>query len=186
MKTIERGTVLRVSRGVYDHYGVYVGNDEIVHFTSYSSDKGSDNTVMKTDMRMFIRGAESFDVMAFPESLKDKSLLKGATFGSIAVAVASAAIPLARVISGAYAVLSAKSTYSAAATDGYHFYTKDECAERAEQCIGLAGYDLLERNCEHLAIWCKTGIQTSTQVNKLIEMGIEKSRTLRAYDYIPL
>ncbi len=40
----------------------------------------------------------------------------------------------------------------------------DETALRAESKLGECDYDLLGRNCEHLASWCVTGRNTSGQV----------------------
>ena len=36
--------------------------------------------------------------------------------------------------------------------------------QRALSRLGEADYDLFENNCEHFAVWCKTGRSHSTQV----------------------
>ena len=38
---------------------------------------------------------------------------------------------------------------------------------RAESSLGLQGYNLIYRNCEHFATWCKTGQADSAQVNSV-------------------
>ena len=48
---------------------------------------------------------------------------------------------------------------------GYHLYSAKETVARAKSCLGKAGYELLGNNCEHFALWCKTGVKTSHQVN---------------------
>ena len=48
---------------------------------------------------------------------------------------------------------------------GYHLYSAKETVARAKSCLGKAGYDLFGNNCEHFALWCKTGVKTSKQVN---------------------
>ncbi|MNF84780.1 NC domain protein [compost metagenome] len=182
MNSIQRGMVLRVSRGLYDHYGVYVGNDQIVHFTSPSSDKSASNSIMRTNMRLFIRDAYQFDVMGFGEK-KQGWLGAGIAFltkAGLAIVVPSLLLTLA-----AYSLF-AKNLYNWFATNHYHIYSREECASRAERCLGFAEYKLLLDNCEHFALWCKVGIHTSTQVNKLIELNIEKSRTIKANNYVPL
>lgn len=42
-------------------------------------------------------------------------------------------------------------------------YTLRESLERAESCIGMSGYTLFNNNCEHFAIWCRTGHAFSAQ-----------------------
>lgn len=184
MNTIDRGVVLRVSRGLYDHYGVYVGDNLIVHFTSHSSDKGADNFIMKTHMRMFIRDADRFDVMAFSEKKRGliEELLDDLKDSSFAFLIPTSLL-------AAFSTLpmhATKELYNWFAKSDYHFYSKDECAQRAEKCLGFGEYSKLLNNCEQFAIWCKTGVHTSTQVNKFIGLGIEKSRTLKANDYVAL
>lgn len=45
------------------------------------------------------------------------------------------------------------------------FYGPKQTVLRAKALIGSKGYDLFNNNCEHFAIWCKTGIKESTQVS---------------------
>ena len=39
--------------------------------------------------------------------------------------------------------------------------------ERSRSRIGEVGYDVFGNNCEHFAVWCKTGKHASTQVESL-------------------
>ena len=45
------------------------------------------------------------------------------------------------------------------------FYGPRETVQRARSKIGEGGYNLLTHNCEHFAIWCKTGLNVSTQAS---------------------
>ena len=45
------------------------------------------------------------------------------------------------------------------------FYGPRETVQRARSKIGKGGYNLLTHNCEHFAIWCKTGLMESTQLS---------------------
>jgi hypothetical protein len=51
----------------------------------------------------------------------------------------------------------------------YHLYSPKETVERARSRVGENSYNLVTNNCEHFAIWCKTGISESHQVNKVLE-----------------
>lgn len=182
MRAIERGMVLCVSRDWYDHYGVYVGNDEIVHFTSYSSDKNANNTIMKTSMRHFIRDAREFHVMAFEDDTPSGSIWT--TVAKFLLAATAATVSPVVAFGTGMAIGSAKHLYSWFVTNDYKLYSREECAKRAEKCLGFGEYNFILNNCEQFSLWCKIGIHTSTQVNKLSDLGIEKSRTLKANDYV--
>ena len=43
------------------------------------------------------------------------------------------------------------------------FYGPRKTVQRARLMIGKGDYDLFDHNCEHFAIWCKTGRLKSTQ-----------------------
>ena len=45
------------------------------------------------------------------------------------------------------------------------FYGPRETVQRARSKIGKCGYNLFTHNCEHFAIWCKTGLTESTQLS---------------------
>ena len=45
------------------------------------------------------------------------------------------------------------------------FYGPRETVQRARTKIGKGGYNLFTHNCEHFAIWCKTGLTESTQLS---------------------
>ena len=55
----------------------------------------------------------------------------------------------------------------------YHLHSGDETVARARGELGKEGYNLVTNNCEHFAIWCKTGLQESSQVNQVLDT-IEK------------
>jgi hypothetical protein len=42
-------------------------------------------------------------------------------------------------------------------------------ATRACSRIGERGYHLFQNNCEHFAVWCKTGLSDSTQVRAFLD-----------------
>lgn len=39
--------------------------------------------------------------------------------------------------------------------------------ERVHSRVGASGYDVLANNCEHFAVWCKTGRHESKQVQQV-------------------
>lgn len=56
-----KGNHIKVNRGVYTHHGVYISDDEVIHFTGTEDDSildWSKNEVIKTDLEYFLRGGE--------------------------------------------------------------------------------------------------------------------------------
>jgi len=47
-------------------------------------------------------------------------------------------------------------------------FSREETVSRARSRIGKKGYNLLFNNCEHFALWCKTGVNKSDQVEKTL------------------
>jgi Lecithin retinol acyltransferase len=56
-------------------------------------------------------------------------------------------------------------------------FVADMVVERAVSRLGESGYDLVRNNCEHFAVWCKTGLRYSSQSEAAVEAidrGMEK------------
>ena len=51
-------------------------------------------------------------------------------------------------------------------------YSGTETVERARHKLKEKGYNLLWNNCEHFAVWCKTGKKKSHQVSRAVK-GLE-------------
>jgi len=56
----------------------------------------------------------------------------------------------------------------------------DTVIKRARSRVGEAGYHLFENNCEHFAVWCKTGKSQSTQVDDFVDAAKPFSKSLPA------
>ncbi|MDM0459110.1 lecithin retinol acyltransferase family protein [Clostridium perfringens] len=61
IKEPSKGDHIRVNRGIYSHHGIYVSDDEVIHFTGTEDDSildWSKNEVIKTDIDYFLRGGK--------------------------------------------------------------------------------------------------------------------------------
>lgn len=113
---LARGSVLRVELDSmklvnFDHFGIYAGNKEVIHF--------SKKKIRKEHLSKFVEGTSLFngdyiDVMTFPTTSTNQTSL-------------------------------------------------EESYQRAVSCLGMVGYNLLDANCEHFALWCRTGEAFSGQ-----------------------
>lgn len=48
--------------------------------------------------------------------------------------------------------------------NNYQIFSPEETVLRARKRIGEEEYNFVTKNCEHFALWCKTGVEESTQV----------------------
>lgn len=56
-----KGNHIKVNRGMYTHHGVYINDDEVIHFTGTEDDSVLDwakNEVIKTNIDYFLRGGQ--------------------------------------------------------------------------------------------------------------------------------
>ena len=51
----------------------------------------------------------------------------------------------------------------------FKIYSPEETVKRARSKIGERKFFLQGNNCEHFAIWCKTGVRQSYQVNLVLK-----------------
>ena len=147
----ENGDVIKVNRGVYDHYGVYVSNGpRVIHYTGATGPADFNGMVRETSLEEFLNGAEGFTVCRFPESLDEFDALTQSE--------------------GRNPLQAAWQEIKKSKLKGYHLYSGAETVARARGELGKEGYDIVCNNCEHFAVWCKTGLRESSQVNKIIEI----------------
>ena len=147
----EVGDIIGVLRSfygvVYEHYGIYIGDGEVIHFTK----SDGKNTIIKTSMKKFMESNKSsnryFILDCEPEikdinsSSIDKYIKKSVNeFGPSLPAVFRKPVEI---------------------------YSPEDTVNRAKQYIGEQGYNLLVKNCEHFAIWGKTGLKYSYQIDMI-------------------
>lgn len=143
----ENGDVIRVNRGLYNHYGIYVkSNDHVIHYTGATGPNDFNGIVRETSLDEFLNGATEFHVCHFPQHLQ-----------KINVSSDKKLFQLWQII-------------KEIKQKDYHLYSGDETVERARSKIGQGGYNIALNNCEHFAVWCKTGVKDSSQVDNVIDV----------------
>ena len=144
---LQNGDILRVNRGLYSHYGVYAEPGHVIHYTGATGPDDFNGIVRETTLDEFLNGAKTFSVCHFPED--------PANFPAV-----PARNTLAKILSVIRAIK----------LRDYHLYSGDETVQRARSRLGEGGYNLALNNCEHFAVWCKTGVKDSSQVNKVLDV----------------
>lgn len=150
---LEAGDIIGVKRagGIYEHYGVYIGNDEVVHYAGNEEDFGGEIRVHIAPMSEFLNHAKGFFVLDFPDEYGIPTKINALGETSI-------------LNLDGINVLEELTT-----EEEYHLYSPEETVKRALGRLGENKYSLAFNNCEHFAIWCKTGISESHQVNRVLE-----------------
>ncbi|MBZ9634683.1 lecithin retinol acyltransferase family protein [Clostridium sp. FP1] len=150
-KSVGYGDVIGVRRTGYKHFGIYLNDYCIIHYASRSGDFGKDICIHETTIEKFLDGSNSYFVCKF-----SKSYGKPSEFDIKASLSSSSFVPqwdkLFRTLKGF----------------NYNLYSPEETVQRAHERMGESKYNLVTNNCEHFAIWCKTGISESHQVNDIL------------------
>ena len=158
------GDVIGVHRigGVYDHYGIYEDDNHVYEYAAQDGDFGRAD-IHITTLQKFVRDSNNLFVLTFPESYGRPGK----------VSVNSSMEDLySGLLNGVSIATELRKFFS---SEEYHLYTPAETVRRAKSKLGETEYNLLFNNCEHYAIWCKTGLHESHQVESLLPLLTAKS-----------
>lgn len=145
--SLHPGDVLAASRkaGLYQHFAVYIGNQRVIHYAAENSDFSGRITIHEAPFSEFQGDSTFIYVLDFPDNSGHPSK-RGTHFQSD---------PNEELL-----------LFDLIRQTCYHLYTPTETIERAKSRLGEEKYALPFNNCEHFAIWCKTGVHESHQVNE--------------------
>ncbi|XP_046560833.1 uncharacterized protein LOC124269837 [Haliotis rubra] len=124
---LEPGDLLKFDRGVYSHWAVYVGNDEVVHLAGVDGAGGRDLKHPCT-----ISGVKS-----------DKGIVRKDDFWTVTE--------------------DSKAEINNFKDLKFKPLEPSKIVQRALSKVREVGYNLLYKNCEHFATWCRYDIEKSDQ-----------------------
>lgn len=155
LSEVEFGDVIGVHRGLIEHYGVYDNDNCIYEYNGIN--------IGTTTLREFVGNKKQFFVLNFDtiHSIPQKIKVPFSTNFSSVVApspyfdnsIFDIILDIIKITKG----------------NDYHLYSPNETIQRAQSRLGENKYNLFFNNCEHFAIWCKTGIHESYQVEQLLK-----------------
>lgn len=147
--TLQYGDIIGICRGLYDHYGVYVSNDCVIHYsTPDGSDISANAAVIETSLHTFCNG----DSGLFKLHFRDDAEIQGMTVVSNCIVSRQEPLDFLRSL------------------QEVRIYSPEETVARARSRLGEKKYNLLLNNCEHFALWCKTGVSKSSQVDQVFKL----------------
>lgn len=146
------GDVIGVSRnGLFEHYGIYLGNGRVIHYCGEGGDFGGRVTVQETSFSKFIKGSKHYFSVWFNDGRPVK-LQHSTTF-----------------MFGVGSLSYERDFYG----KRRKVFSPDETIKRAKKRLGEEDYNLVTNNCEHFAMWCKTGVSESSQVERIAEYALK-------------
>jgi hypothetical protein len=151
-----------VHRIGYEHYGIYAGANKVIHYDIDPSDHYK-ICIHQADMEEFLNGSLVYSICEFPK-----------VYGR-----PTEEIPFAEFRKKFAHPEKAQTLWDVLKISNYHLYTPEETVIRARERIGETQYSLWTNNCEHFAIWCKTGISESHQIEDLLSAVAETGRQIR-------
>lgn len=134
------GDIIGVDRafGFYYHYGIYIGDNRVIHYTSPRCGSAPTKIILETDFSIFLQGVPSISKV---------------DFGNIRV--------------GSFANYN-NANKSILKQDQVKLYTSEETVLRAKSCLYENRYHTINNNCEHFVVWCKTGLCSSEAVEHIL------------------
>lgn len=149
------GDVICVNHGIYNHFGIFVDKNHIIHYSGKNDDFLLRKMVIReTGIDDFLGDSDKYYVYKFSQDKASKvsrTRAKGLD---------------RELAQGAYALYM---LYRIKNKVKFKIYSPEETVERARSRIGERRFSLVSNNCEHFAIWCKTGVTQSFQVNTVMK-----------------
>ena len=143
---LRAGDVIGVSRGTYEHYAIYADHGRVIHYAGDSDDLKGKISIHEAPFEEFLKSSTDYFVVSFE--------------GRHPVKIHA----LTKFISGG--------CFDCCNIKWKEKYSPEKTLERAYSRIGESKYSILSNNCEHFAMWCKTGSAESTQVRLIAKYVI--------------
>lgn len=156
----EYGDVICVNHGIYNHFGIFVDKNHVIHYSGKEKDMFFREIVIdETDMENFLGESDKYYVYRFSQDKPSNvNRIRAEGLGR----------DLVDDVQALYLIYQIKNKIK------FKVYTPEETVKRARSRIGERKFLLHANNCEHFAIWCKTGVKQSYQVNAVIKVMFVK------------
>lgn len=168
-----RGDIIRTKRTenimnvklTFWHWAVFVSPNEVIHYTSPKSDAGGDSMkIQPTDFEGFLKRNNHFEIVEFPSEYHAQKKYSQGVKSSNHVTKQLPISPLKWLLPGFLSIpMSVAKVAAKLNSFRYQLATPDQVVERARSRCGEQKYNFMLNNCEHFAVFCKTGVAESEQ-----------------------
>jgi hypothetical protein len=141
---LKPGDVIGAFRGAYEHYGIYVGHNRVIHYAGRGNDFSGEISIHEAPFREFIKNSKSYFVVSFTNEKYPVKIQASTNF-------------------------IANSIFDCGNETFNTVFSAEETLRRAYSRLGEKEYSLIKNNCEHFAMWCKIGVAKSTQVQQMVK-----------------
>ena len=145
-REVAYGDVVSVEDNLLKKYGIWTGDN----FILYGEDKHGNDIVHEESFSEFLQGAEHFAVCEFPEKYGRPTEWEQPSF------ISSVVMPQEKI----WRIMA-----QCRKIEKYRRYSPSETVSRAKSKLGKCGY----LTSEHFAMWCKTGISESHELESIRE-----------------
>ena len=146
-RELMRGDVICVRDGFSNRYGVWTGKNVIM----YGNNLHEIKEVHERSLKNFLGGATSYSICLFSQKYRHPRRIESIS-------------PIQGVVMPQQKIW--RMLKQAEKSRRYRCYSPEETAVRAEKAIGRDNF----ANSEHFAVWCKTGIAESHELEALREV----------------
>lgn len=143
------GVVRKRALNMYEHYCVYIGEGKVVHYSGNNADFNGEVIVQVDTLRNFLKTDDDYFVLFFDKTFSSPRKIQVRT-------------------SFNFNDIEYENRLLLGSKRDWKIYSPKETVERALSRVGERKYNLVTNNCEHFAVWCKTGVQESFQVKRVV------------------
>lgn len=164
-RTLKFGDVVGIDQGFYQHFGIYIGDSQMIHYYPMGGDMSGIITIHITSFEAFLGEEVEYYICDFTTLLQrgDKEEKEEKVERELKQLL-SPSLNLSTEFD------KTRRIYTAFTTGQYKVFSPEETVERAYSRLGERSKNQVQDNCEHFAIWCKTGIEKKDLCNEIIKL----------------
>lgn len=159
---LQYGDVVGVDRGFYQHYGIYAGDLKVIHYAVREESEENQFIIHISSLEQFLGEDVEYFVCDFTYLKKREKIEE--TNCHLLSDLLEPRLNLTEEFQYEKAV------YEGFAKGRFKIYTPKETVARAYTRLGETCSNCMNSECEHFAIWCKTGIEDRCYINALLKL----------------